>query len=178
MPVFFMKKEDGFLQLVQNYKTLNSITIKNKYLLSLISKLVSQLCSAKYSTKLDVCQGFNNMWIKIDNKWKIIFYTNCKLSKLLVMFFSMTNSPATFQIMMNNIFRDLIAERIMIMYLDSILIFIWILEDYCKVMYKVLEVLAKYKLYPHPEELQTGFKFNVWTTCLNFCLNLCLNLSY
>ena len=48
--------------------------------------------------------------------------------------------------MMNNIFQDLIAECIMIVYLDDILIFTWTLEEYYKVVWRVLEVLAKYKL--------------------------------
>ena len=47
---------------------------------------------------------------------------------------------------MNNIFQDLIAEEIMIVYLDDILIFIQTLEEHCKTVYKVLEVLAKWKL--------------------------------
>ena len=62
--VFFIKKKDGSLWLVQNYRALNSITVKNKYLLPLISKLVLQLRGARYFTKLDVCWGFNNVRIK------------------------------------------------------------------------------------------------------------------
>ena len=52
--VFFIKKKNGLLWLVQDYCALNSITVKNKYSLPLISKLVSQLCRAKYFTKLDI----------------------------------------------------------------------------------------------------------------------------
>jgi len=63
-PVFFIKKKDGLLQLVQDYRVLNSMMVKNKYPLPLISKLVSQLHRAKYFTKLDVCWGFNNVHIK------------------------------------------------------------------------------------------------------------------
>jgi len=63
-PVFFIKKKDSSLQLVQDYRALNSITVKNKYPLPLISELVSQLCRARYFTKLDVCWGFNNVRIK------------------------------------------------------------------------------------------------------------------
>jgi len=59
----------------------------------------------------------------------------------------MTNSLITFQIMMNDIFQDLIAKEIIIVYLDNILIFTWILEDYYKVVYKILKVLAKHKLF-------------------------------
>ena len=51
-PVFFIKKKDGSLRLVQDYRTLNAVTIKNKYPLPLISELVSQLRGAKYFTKL------------------------------------------------------------------------------------------------------------------------------
>jgi len=122
-PVFFIKKKNGSLQLVQDYRALNSMTVKNKYPLPLISELVSQLCGARYFTKLDVCWGFNNVCIKPRDEWKAAFQTNRGLFKPLVMFFGMTNSPATFQTMMNNIFRNLIVEGIVVVYLDDILIF-------------------------------------------------------
>jgi len=54
-PVFFIKKKDGLLQLVQDYCTLNTVTVKNRYPLSLISELVSQLHGAQYFMKLNVC---------------------------------------------------------------------------------------------------------------------------
>ena len=63
-PVFFIKKKDGLLWLVQDYRMLNAVTVKNRYPLSLISELVSQLRGAKYFTKLDVQWGFNNVYIK------------------------------------------------------------------------------------------------------------------
>jgi len=63
-PVFFIKKKDGSLWLVQDYRTLNAVTVKNRYPLPLISELVSQLRRARYFTKLDVCWGFNNVHIK------------------------------------------------------------------------------------------------------------------
>ena len=106
-PVFFIKKKDGSLKLVQDYRTLNAVTVKNRYPLPLISKLVSQLCGARYFTKLDVQWGFNNVRIKPGDEWKAVFYTNRSLFEPLVMFFGMTNSPATFQTMMNDIFRTL-----------------------------------------------------------------------
>ena len=66
--MFFIKKNDGLLWLVQDYRILNSMIIENKYLLSFISKLVLQLHSAKYFTKLDICWSFNNMQIKADDE--------------------------------------------------------------------------------------------------------------
>jgi len=121
--VFFIKKKDGSLRLVQDYRTLNAITVKNRYLLPLISELVSQLRGARYFTKLDIRWGFNNVCIKPRDEWKAAFGTNRGLFKSLVMFFRMTNSPATFQTMMNDVFKTVIAEEIVVVYLDDILIF-------------------------------------------------------
>ena len=105
-PVFFIKKKDGSLRLVQDYRALNFMTVKNKYPLPLISELVSQLHRARYFTKLDVCWGFNNVRIKPRDEWKAAFQTNRGLFEPLVMFFGMTNSLATFQTMMNDIFLE------------------------------------------------------------------------
>jgi len=105
------------------------MTVKNKYPLPLISELVSQLHGARYFTKLDVRWGFNNVRIKPRDEWKVTFRTNRGLFEPLVMFFGITNSPTTFQTMMNDIFWDLIAEGIMAVYLDDILIFTRMEED-------------------------------------------------
>jgi len=122
-PMFFIKKKDGSLRLVQDYHALNAVTVKNRYPLPLISELVSQLRGARYFTKLDVRWGFNNVRIKPRDEWKAAFCTNHGLFEPLVMFFGMTNSPAIFQTMMNNVFRTVIAEGIVVVYLDDILIF-------------------------------------------------------
>jgi len=129
-PVFFIKKKDGSLRLVQDYHALNAVTVKNKYPLPLISQLVFQLCGAQYFTKLDVYWGFNNVCIKPGDEWKAAFRTNRGLFEHLVMFFRMTNSPTTFQTMMNNVFRTVIAEGIVIVYLDDILIFTKMEEEH------------------------------------------------
>jgi len=131
-PVFFIKKKDGSLWLVQDYRALNSMIVKNKYPLPLISELVSQLHRARYFTKLDVCWSFNNVRIKPGDEWKVAFRTNRDLFEPLVMFFEMTNSLATFQTIMNDIFRNLIAEGIVVVYLDNILIFTKMEEEHAQ----------------------------------------------
>ncbi|SJL06859.1 uncharacterized protein ARMOST_10201 [Armillaria ostoyae] len=101
-PFFFVKKKDGSLRPIQDYRKLNEMTIKNRYPLPLISELIDKLQGAKFSMKLDVHWGYNNPTI---------------------MFFGLTNSSATFQWMMNDIFKDLISEGKVTIYLDDILIF-------------------------------------------------------
>ena len=87
------------------------------------------------------------MCIKPGDEWKVAFYPNCGLFEPLVMFFVMTNSPATFQTMINDISRTLIAERIIVVYLDDILIFTRTEEEHERAVQRVLEVLAEHKLF-------------------------------
>ncbi len=104
-PFFFVKKKDGSLRPVQDYRLLNSITVKNKYPLPLVDDLVQRLKGARYFTKLDVRWGYNNIRIKEGDEWKAAFRTNRGLFEPLVMFFGLTNSPATFQTMMKRHLR-------------------------------------------------------------------------
>jgi hypothetical protein len=97
-PVFFIKKKDGKLRFVQDYQALNVITRKNRYLLPLINNLIHQLKDTHYFTKLDICWGYNNVHIREGNEWKAAFCTNRGLFELLVMYFGLTNSRASFQI--------------------------------------------------------------------------------
>jgi len=153
-PMFFIKKKNSLLRLVQDYHLLNAITVKNRYLLSLISELVSQLHGARYFTKLDVCWGFNNVHIKPKDEWKVAFHTNRGLFEPLVMFFGMTNSPATFQTMMNDIFRTIIMEGIVVVYLDDILIFTKTEEEHERAVQRVLEILTEHKLFLRLEKCE------------------------
>jgi hypothetical protein len=92
--------------------------------------------------------------IKEGDEWKAVFRTNQGLFELLVMFFGLTNSPATFQTMMYDILRDLINEGHVIVYLDDILIFTENMEEHRKIMKQVLEVLQENKLFLKPEKCQ------------------------
>ena len=153
-PVFFIKKKDGTLRLVQDYRKLNEMTIKNSYPLPLISDLINKLKKAKYFTKLDIRWGYNNVRIKKGDEWKAAFRTNRGLFEPLVMFFGLTNSPATFQTMMNEIFKELIDKGVVIVYIDGILIFTETLEEHRKVTREVLALLQKHKLYLKPEKCE------------------------
>jgi hypothetical protein len=146
-PVFFVKKKDRKLCFVQDYHSLNTITRKNRYLLPLVDDLIHCLKGAKYFTKLDVRWGYNNVRIREGDKWKAAFRTNRRLFEPLVMYFGLTNSPATFQTMMNEIFHDLILDGVVCIYLDDILIFTNSKEEHDRITHMVLERLRQHKLY-------------------------------
>jgi hypothetical protein len=153
-PVFFIKNKDGKLRFVQDYQALNAITRKNRYPLPLINDLIHRLKDARYFTKLDVCWGYNNVRICEGNEWKATFCTNRGLFEPLVMYFGLTNSPAMFQTMMNEIFQDLITEGVVSVYLDEILIFTNSLEEHCRITCLVLDLMCEHKLYLRPEKCE------------------------
>lgn len=121
--VFFVKKKDRKLRFVQDYRKLNAIMIKNRYPLPLASDIINHLTKAKIFTKFDVRWGYNNIRIKEADQWKAAFITNRGSFEPRIMCFSLTNSPATFQTLMNMIFADLIAGGKVAVYMDDILIY-------------------------------------------------------
>src|SRR3981189_2652813 len=153
-PVFFIKKKDGKLRFVQDYRALNLITRKNCYPLPLIDDLSHRLKGAKYFTKLDIRWGYNNVRIKEGDEWKAAFRTNRGLFEPLVMFFGVTTSPSTSQTMMNEIFEDLIDEGAVAIYLDDILIFTSTLEEHRPTSRLVMERLRSHKLYLRHEKCE------------------------
>ena len=129
VPCFYIPKKDGLLQLVQDYQKLNQITIKDKMLLPLIGEVINKLKEAKYFNKLDLIQGYNNIWIKEGDKWKAMFLMNKGLFEPQVIYFGLCNSPGTFQRIMNSIFRELLYERVLVNYMDNFVILAKIKEE-------------------------------------------------
>ena len=108
---FFIKKKDRKLQPVQDYQNINKWTVRNQYLLPLITTLIRDLGGAMIYTKLDVQWGYNNIPIKAGDEYKVAFKTQRGLYEPIVMFFSLTNSPATFQNMMNALYHNTIRKH-------------------------------------------------------------------
>jgi len=121
-PFFFIKKKNGELQPVQDYRKLNKYTIWNTYPLPLIKELIRNLVKKTWFTKFDIHWGYNNICIKKGDEWKATFKTNRGLFEPTVMFFGLTNSLATFQTMMNVLFHNEIVSEDIIIYMDDILI--------------------------------------------------------
>jgi len=153
-PFFFVKMKDGKLRPVQDYCALNNWTVRNTYPLPLIKELISKLVKKKWFTKLNIRWGYNNVCIKEGDKWKASFKTNRGLFEYLVMFFGLTNSPATFQTMMDALFDDLVATGNIIIYMDDILIVTDSndIEEHIKIVSTVLKRLEDNDLFLKPEK--------------------------
>ena len=106
--------------------------------------------------KLDLCNGYNNIYIKDGDQWKATFKTPARLFKPMVMFFGLCNSLATFQYFMNDILWELLAKQCIVIYIDDILIFAETLKELQQTSKEVLIVLSKYDLFIKPEK----FKFH------------------
>jgi hypothetical protein len=94
---------------VQDYRPINEWTIKNCYPLPLIPQLIDQIGNAELITMVNIRWGYNMVKIVPQDRHKAAFVTNLGLFEPTVMFFGLTNSPVTFQTMMDTIFCKQIA---------------------------------------------------------------------
>ena len=150
--VFFVLKKDGKKRMVQDYRYLNSWTIKNNYPLPLISDLIDSIEKKKVFTKMDLMWEYNNIRIKEGDEWKAAFSTPEGLFEPMVMFFGLTNSPATFQAMMNDLLRDLVVEEKVAVFIDNIMVATEIKEEHDEIVEKVLRRLEENDLFVKPEK--------------------------
>jgi hypothetical protein len=133
----------------------NEWTIKNCYPLPLIPELINRVKGATLFSKFNVRWGYNNVRIKEGDEWKAAFITNLGLFKPQVMFFGLTNSPATFQTMMNEIFITELREGWLSIYMDDILTHMDSnLSKHQECIHHVLQKLKEHDLYLKPEKCQ------------------------
>jgi Reverse transcriptase (RNA-dependent DNA polymerase) len=90
------------------------------------------------------------------DEWKVAFCTNQALFEPLVMFFGLTNSPATFQTMMNHLFKDFVTEGVVAVYMDHILVFTETLSQHYEIVQRVLQILWENHLFLKAEKCTFG----------------------
>jgi len=145
-PCFYIPKKDSSLQLVQDYRKLNQITIKDKTPLPLIGEVIDKLKEVRYFNKLDLIWGYNNVRIKEGDEWKAAFLTNKGLFEPQVMYFGLCNSLGTFQRMMNSVFWELLDEGILANYMDDFIIPARTKEELEERTIKFLKIAEKHQL--------------------------------
>ena len=158
LPFFFIKKKDGKLRPVQDYRKINEWTIPDRYPLPLIPELISQVKGTKIFTKFDVQWGYNNVRMKEGDEEKAAFKTRYGLYEPRVMYFGLRNSPSTFQSMMNGLFakvQDYFQPKGMeiVIYMDDILVATRTsMEDHHDTVHCVLWLLKYHDLYLKPSK--------------------------
>jgi len=133
--------------MVMDHCNLNSQTVKNNYPLPLITELINNMGSKRVFTKMDLRWGFNNVRIKEEDEWKGVFTTHIGFFEPTVMFFGMTNLPATFQVMINKILRNLINKGKVAVFVDDVLVGTETEEGHNEVMEEILRRLEENDLY-------------------------------
>ena len=136
-----------------DFQSLNKVTKKDRYPLPLIMDLSDTPWKARIYTKIDLQHAYHLVQIAEGDEWKTAFQTHYGSFEWLVMPFGLTNGPMAFQQFMNNIFRDLLDQCIVV-YLDNILIYSNNPKQHTKHVREVLQQHQKHSLYAQAKKCE------------------------
>jgi hypothetical protein len=145
-PVLFVNKKDGSRRMCVDYRSLNEVTIKNKYPLPRIEDLFDQMKGAKIFSKIDLRSGYHQLKIRAEDVPKTAFTTRYELYEFLVMSFGLTNAPAYFMNLMNKVFMEYL-DQFVVVFIDDILIYSPNEETHEDHLRQVLQKLRDNQLY-------------------------------
>src|SRR3954463_12198485 len=145
-PVLFVMKKDITQRLVMDYRSLNEVTIKNKYPLPRINDLFDQLEGACVFSKIDLRSGYHQLKIREHDIPKTAFTTRYGLYEYTVMSFGLSNAPAYFMSMVNKVFMEYL-DKFVVVFIDDILVFSKSEEEHEQHLRMVLDKLREHQLY-------------------------------
>jgi hypothetical protein len=141
-----LQKKDWTWKLCIDYRSLNKITINNKYPIPWIDDLLDQLKGSNLFNKINMKYGYHQVLIESTNVWKTTFKYKEGLFEWLVMPFGLTDAPVTFMRMMDDILQPFI-KYFLVVYVDEILIFIQTWVENLQLIQRVLSTLRQQNLY-------------------------------
>lgn len=164
-PVLFVKKKDGSLRMCIDYRKLNNITIRNSYPLPRMDDLLDQLHGAKIFSSLDLRSGYHQVRVKAGDEYKTAFRTQFGHFQYRVMPFGLCNAPATFQRLMNDIFRPYLNDFVLV-YLDDVLIYSKDAHQHMKHLRIVLSLLRENQLFIKRSKCEFGLNAIKFLGCV------------
>jgi hypothetical protein len=141
-----VEKKDGTQRMCVDYRSLNEVTIKNKYPLLRIEDLFDQMKRASVFSKIDLRSGYHQLKIRESDIPKTAFRTRYGLYEYTVMSFGLTNAPTYFMYLMNKVFMEYL-DRFIIVFIDDIQIFSKTMEEHEEHLRLVLEKLRSNQMY-------------------------------
>jgi len=145
-PILFVGKKDGSLRMCIDYRGLNSGTVKNRYPLPRVDDLLDKLKGSAVFSSVDLQQGYNQIRIADSDIPKTAFRTPFGHFEYTVLSFGLVNAPATFQAVMDRIFRPYL-DKFVVCYLDDILVYSKNIEEHLQHLRLVFDVLRREQLY-------------------------------
>jgi hypothetical protein len=145
-PGIFIPRKDGTQQMFVYYRALNEVTVKNKYPLPRIDDLFDQLRGACVFSKIILRSGYHQLKVRGCDIPKTAFVTRYGLYEFTVMSFGLTNAPAYFMYMMNNVFMEYM-DKFVVVFIDDILVYSRSEEEHEGHLRLVLQKLRDHKLY-------------------------------
>ena len=145
-PVLFAPKKDGGLRFCIDYRWLNKKTIRNQYPLPLPEELFDRLGGSRVFSKVDLRSGYWQVPLREQDRKKTAFKTRWGLFEYLVVPFGVTNAPAQFMNLMNDVLAAYLDEFVLV-FLDDILVFSNSIEEHAEHLRKVFTKLRENHLF-------------------------------